>query len=181
MTVIIVPKGLESSNLHNKKTHPSVLPLESGAESETCCPLIDTQSIIQVSMTFKGTFHYYHLIAACLIKWGFMKMKPSLHSHCLQSSHFCSSDPSLHCGFESHSRPGSKQQPLVQVNCCAVHGAPHFSGAAHKHRGKCHFYYTTDVALTSSKKMLWLKQINRLMEQKKLCQKDQIYSISINN
>lgn len=65
-----------------------------------------------------------------------MKMKPSLHSRCSQSLHFCSSEPSEHCGVESHSRPGSKQQPFAQVNCPVVHGASHFSPVAHKRRGK---------------------------------------------
>ncbi|KAG7226165.1 hypothetical protein INR49_014260 [Caranx melampygus] len=37
------------------------------------------------------------------------------------SSHFCSSEPSLHCWVESHSRPGSKQHPFAQ-RCNAIEG-----------------------------------------------------------
>lgn len=45
----------------------------------------------------------------------------------LQSSHLFSSELSLHCGVESQSSPGSKQQPLSQVNWSVVQGALHFS------------------------------------------------------
>lgn len=116
--------------------HLFVHSLESAAEFQTCCSLIGTENIIQVSVSFKETSHQCHIIAALLIPWACAKTKPSLQSHCLQSSHFCSSEPSLHCGVKSHSSPGSKQQPFAQVNCSVVHGAPHFSPVAHKHKSK---------------------------------------------
>lgn len=111
--------------LYNSKmfAHLFVRWLGSAAGFRRWCSLTDTQQ--RLGDQIKLSVSYWSLKPKS-------RTKSSLQRQCLHSSHFFSSEPSLHCGVESHSSPGSKQQLLSQVNSSVVQGALHFSPAAHK-------------------------------------------------